>query len=452
MRVLVVDDDPDILRFVEAALAAQGHEAVGVASAEQALAQVGREPPDALLTDIRLEGMDGLQLLAEVRRGQPELPVIVMTSHASVKTAVEAMRRGAVDFVQKPLGEEDLARAMGGLARLRRLENENRWMRRELQEAYAPARIVAVSEPMRRVVATVEKLAHSDVTVLITGESGTGKDLVARALHFGGRRAAGPFVALSCAALPAGLVEAELFGHARGSFTGAVAERAGRLEAAHGGTLFLDEVGELPLEVQPKLLRALETRAFERIGENRVRQTDVRLVAATHRDLRQMVREGRFREDLYFRLAVVPIHIPPLRERPDDLAPLVRYLLTRISEEPPAITDGALEELQRRPLAGNVRELANLLEAAVALHEGDGPLTEADFAGPPASSASAAEIDIRLPAAGVALDDVVRAVLLHALERNGGNKSAAARWLRIPRHLLRFRMEKLGIDSSDPES
>jgi len=452
MRVLVVDDDPDILRFVEAALGAQGHEAVCVASAEQALAQLERESPEALLTDIRLEGMDGLQLLAEVRRGQPDLPVIVMTSQASVKTAVEAMRRGAVDFVQKPLTEEDLARAMDALARLRRLQNENRWMRRELQDAYAPARIVAVSEPMRRVVATVERLAQSDVTVLITGESGTGKDLVARALHFAGRRAAGPFVALSCAALPAGLVEAELFGHARGSFTGAVAERAGRLEAAHGGTLFLDEVGELPLEVQPKLLRALETRAFERVGENRVRQTDVRLVAATHRDLRQLVREGRFREDLYFRLAVVPIHILPLRERPDDLAPLVRYLLTRISEEPPGITDGALDELQRRPLAGNVRELANLLEAAVALHEGDGPLTEADFAGPPAASASAAEIDIRLPAAGVALDDVVRAVLLHALERNGGNKSAAARWLRIPRHLLRFRMEKLGIESSGSES
>ena len=334
MRVLVVDDDPDILRFVEAALGAQGHEAVCVASAEQALAQLERESPEALLTDIRLEGMDGLQLLAEVRRGQPDLPVIVMTSQASVKTAVEAMRRGAVDFVQKPLTEEDLARAMDALARLRRLQNENRWMRRELQDAYAPARIVAVSEPMRRVVATVERLAQSDVTVLITGESGTGKDLVARALHFAGRRAAGPFVALSCAALPAGLVEAELFGHARGSFTGAVAERAGRLEAAHGGTLFLDEVGELPLEVQPKLLRALETRAFERVGENRVRQTDVRLVAATHRDLRQMVQEGRFREDLYFRLAVVPIHILPLRERPYDLAPLVRYLLTRISEEP----------------------------------------------------------------------------------------------------------------------
>jgi two-component system NtrC family response regulator len=177
----------------------------------------------------------------------------------------------------------------------------------------------------------------------------------------------------------------------------------------------------------------------------------VRLVAATHRDLRQMVREGRFREDLYFRLAVVPIHIPPLRERPDDLVPLVRYLLTRASESPPAITDGALDELRRRPLAGNVRELANLLEAAVALHEGDGPLTEADFAGPPTSPGSAAEIDIRLPSAGVALDDVVRAVLLHALERNGGNKSAAARWLRIPRHVLRFRMEKLGIDSSGAE-
>jgi DNA-binding NtrC family response regulator len=247
MRVLVVDDDPDILRFVEAALGAQGHEAVSASSAEQALAQVERAAPEALLTDIRLEGMDGLQLLAEVRRGQPDLPVIVMTSHASVKTAVEAMRRGAVDFVQKPLTEDDLARAMGGLVRLRRLENENRWMRRELQDAYAPARIVAVSEPMRRVVATVEKLAHSDVTVLITGESGTGKDLVARALHFSGRRSGGPFVALSCAALPAGLVEAELFGHARGSFTGAVTERAGRMEAAHGGTLFLDEVGELPL-------------------------------------------------------------------------------------------------------------------------------------------------------------------------------------------------------------
>jgi DNA-binding NtrC family response regulator len=449
MRVLAVDDDADILRFLEAALGAQGHDVATVPSAEEALARLERDAPEVLLTDIRLAGMDGLQLLAEARRGRPDLPVIVMTSHVSVAAAVEAMRRGAADFVQKPLREEELFRAMDAVSRLRRLENENRWLRRELQDAYLPGRIVAVSESMRRVVATVEKLARSDITVLVTGESGTGKDLVARALHFGGSRAAGPFVALSCAALPAGLVEAELFGHAKGSFTGAVADRAGRLESAHGGTLFLDEVGELPLEVQPKLLRALETRSFERVGENRVRHADVRVVSATHRDLRQMVLEGGFREDLYFRLAVVGIRIPPLRERPEDVAPLARYLLARLAEAPPEISEGAVADLLRRPLRGNVRELANLLEAAVALHEGDGPLTEDDFKPRDSPSSSAGEIDVRLPAEGVPLDDVLRAVLRSALERNGWNRSATARWLRIPRHLLRFRMEKLGIETPE---
>ncbi len=451
MRVLVADDDEDVRRFAQAVLERAGHEVLALGSGEEALAQLERFAPSVLLADVRMGGMSGLQVLNEARRSQPDLPVVIMTSFGSIDSAVEAMRLGAADYLTKPLNADDLRLRLERALRAQRIESENKWLRRELVSGYDPGRVIAVSPKMRRVIALVEKLALAEVSVLLTGESGTGKDLFARALHFRGPRASGPFVAVNCAALPAGLVESEIFGHARGAFTGASADRAGKLEAAHRGTLFLDEVGELPLETQPKLLRVLEERAFERVGENKLRRVDVRLVSATNRDLKERVRQGLFREDLYFRLAVVPLHVPPLRERPEDVAPLARYFVARFGgDDPPELSEDALEFLRAREWRGNVRELANLIECTLALHDG-GPLGAADLRGaePPEAPQPAAEAAPAATgpqhAAGASLDGMVRGILVDALERHAWNQSAAARALRIPRHVLQYRMAKYHI-------
>jgi two-component system NtrC family response regulator len=314
------------------------------------------------------------------------------------------------------------------------------------------ARIIAASKAMGAVAASIAKLARTDLTVFLLGETGTGKEVLARALHYDGPRADGPFVAVNCAALPRDLVESELFGSARGAFTGASRDRVGRMEAADGGTLFLDEVTELPLETQPKLLRVLEERAFERVGETTPRRLDVRVVAAANRDPRLLIRQGLFREDLYFRLAVAPVQIPPLRERPEDIAPLARYFLRRLAgdEEAPALTPGALAVLEREPWPGNVRELRNVIERTFALYEG-GPIGETELfqtGWGPAAPPEPAEEGPRggeLPEGGAPLDDMVRDILLQALQRTAWNQSAAARLLRVPRHILQYRMAKYGI-------
>lgn len=453
MLVLIVEDDADVRRFAECVLSAGGHAVHAVASGEEGLAALERCNPALLLTDVRLGGMDGLELLAAARRLRPELPVLVMTSFGSIEAAVEAMRRGASDYLTKPLTGEDLLLRIERAAQVRRLETENRWLRNELVGAFSPARIVAVSGVMRRLMAVIDKLALSGASVLLTGESGTGKDLLARALHFGGPRAAGPLVAVNCAALPAGLVESELFGHVKGAFTGASADRIGKLEAAHKGTLFLDEVAELPLDVQPKLLRALEERAFERVGDNRLRRVDVRVVAATNRDLKASVQQGRFRADLYFRLAVVPVGVPALRARPEDVPVLARHLLARFGgPEAPELTGAALDWLQARDWPGNVRELANLIECTLALHEG-GPIDAEHLRRHQDLASSAGITQAAVPSetwrvdAPRSLDAVVRALLVEALERCGWNQSAAARALGVPRHVLQYRMMKYRIEA-----
>ena len=456
-RLLVVDDDDAIHRFVASTLADGAHTIIHASSAEDALAKLDRDSYELILTDIKMPGMSGLELLAEIRRSDAICPIIIMTAFGSIETAVEAMRKGATDYVSKPLDRDNLRHRVNQAPRLKRLEAENRWLHDEIAREYRPGRIVAVSRRMRALVEMVEKLANSNATVLISGDSGTGKELLAHALHYGGPRSVGPFVAVNCAALPAGLVESELFGHAKGSFTGALKDRPGKMEAANRGTLFLDEVGELPLEVQPKLLRALQERTIERVGEHRPRRIDVRFVAATNRDLPALVKEGRFREDLYFRLAVVPLPVPPLRERREDIPALVRYLMFKIAgDDAPDITPEALDALSQRSWRGNVRELANVLERVLALHD-EGPIEAKEFppegeplseplereaaAAPPADS----EYAVTLPQDGAPLDEMVRDLVVQALERKGWNQSAAARMLRIPRHVLQYRMTKYTI-------
>jgi two-component system NtrC family response regulator len=453
-RVLVVDDDPLLLRVAAALLAAEGFDVARAASGEEALAALARARYDLVLSDVKLPGVTGFELVQQVRAISADTPIILMTAFASVNSAVEAMHAGASDYIVKPFEPDDLKLRVRKALRLVRLENENRRLRQDLGAAAPSARLVAASPAMRQVAATIEKLARTDLTVFLLGESGTGKEVMARALHYDGPRADGPFVAVNCAALPRDLVESELFGSAKGAFTGAHKDRPGKFEAADGGTLFLDEAAELPIETQPKLLRALEERAFSRVGETALRRVDVRVVAAANRDPRTMVEEGRFREDLYFRLAVAPVYVPPLRERPEDVGPLARSFLRRLAgdEEAPELTEEAVAELMRRRWPGNVRELKNVIERAFALNEGGpieaehlqdagwGPQPASPPAAPPAGGGGS-----RLPAEGAALDDLVRDILREALERTSWNQSAASRLLRVPRHILQYRMAKYGI-------
>jgi DNA-binding NtrC family response regulator len=454
-RIVAVDDDPDIRDVVRVTLGEAGYEVTLCPDAERALETFDDRDVSLVLTDLRLPGKSGLELLTALKQRKATAPVIIMTSHASVDGAVAAIREGAADYITKPFAPDLLAHRVGQVLESWHLEHENRHLRRELSAGWRSGRIIAVSPAMQRVVRQVEMLARRDARVLLEGESGTGKELLARLLHTGGHRASGPFVAVNCPALPASLAESELFGHVKGAFTGATADRPGKIEAADGGVLFLDEVSELPLELQPKLLRALQEEAVERVGETRQRPVNIRVVCASNRNLLEMVRAGRFREDLYFRLAVVTVHVPPLRERPEDIAPLVRHFVRGFADldgVPMAadeiVSPDALAALGRRTFRGNVRELANLVEAAFALHDGNGPLRPEDFDGEsrpvnPALPEPAAVV--QLPPEGAPLDALVRDILVQALEQRSWNQSAAARMLRIPRHVLQYRMAKYGI-------
>jgi two-component system NtrC family response regulator len=356
------------------------------------------------------------------------------------------MKRGAYDYITKPFNRDELKLIVARALRSSRLEGENRRLRGELQDRFRPeALILGESPAMRAVLDQVHRVAPSDATVLITGESGTGKELVARALHFGGERRGAPFVVVNCGAIPRDLLESELFGHVRGAFTGAVKDKVGKFEQASEGTLFLDEIGDLPLELQVKLLRALQEREIERVGEGKPRRIDVRLVTATNRELEAMVQKGEFREDLYYRIAVIPIDVPPLRERREDIPLLVRHFLRRFAPDAAIeVAPAALELLSHARWRGNVRELQNLCERLVTLRRSD-RIEAADLPALPTAQSAPAPAVVQLPAEGMSLDAIVVSVIVQALERSGWNQARAARLLRIPRHILLYRMEKYGI-------
>jgi DNA-binding NtrC family response regulator len=439
-RILVVDDDPVTVRLADAVLRGDGHAVSTAATGEEAAALIESVRFDLVLTDLRLPQLSGLELVERVKARAPDTALLVMTSFASVTSAVQAMRSGAADYIVKPFDPEDLKHRVHQAIRLNGLETENRRLRANLAGAFPGPRVIAHSSAMRGTLDVIERLARTDLTVFLVGESGSGKEVLARSLHDRGARAGGAFVAVNCAALPRDLAESELFGSAKGAFTGAHRDRAGKFEAANGGTLFLDEVVELPPDTQPKLLRALETRAIGRVGENVLRPTDVRIVAAANRDPRVLVGEGRFREDLYFRLAVAPVRVPPLRERVEDVAPLARHFLKRAAEgDPPELTADAVAALERQPWPGNVRELKNLVERTLALHDG-GPITADDLR---FGAYDAPALPSAPPA--VALDAIVKDALLAALLRTEWNVSAAARLLQTPRHVLKYRIAKYGL-------
>jgi len=453
-RVLVVDDERGVRESLRMLLADECT-VVEAASVDAALMAIASAPPELVLLDLVMPGRSGFDLLSELGRAPDPPPVVVLTATRNVATAVEAMKRGAVDFVTKPFEVEALRIKVRQLLSRRALEREVERLRARVEESERLGALLGRSQAMHEVFGTIRRVAASSASVLIRGESGTGKELVAHAIHDLSPRAAGPFVALNCAAIPASLIESELFGHERGAFTDARERRIGRFEAASGGTLFLDEIGELDAGVQAKFLRALEERRIERLGGGPAVDIDVRVIAATNRDLERDVASGRFRADLFYRIHVVPIELPPLRERREDVRLLADHFLTQARTSagrgPTRIAADALAALERFPWPGNVRELRNAIERAVALCEADA----IELSDLPASVVRTERIEalraaLREGRLGLeeALADFERALLLEALEETGWNQTRAAERLGTTRRALKLRMDRLDLKPS----
>ncbi len=456
-RILVADDHDALREGMILSLTRLGHEVQGVRSGAEAIAAYRKRPADVVVTDLRMVPVDGIEVVRRLREADPEATVIVVSAHGTIATAVDAMREGATDFIEKPFSPDVLrARVEKAveIARERRGARTARARVEALEQDLGRARdlhgLVGSSEPMQRVLEHVRKVAPTDATALVLGESGTGKELVARAIHDGSPRRDKPFVSVSCAAIPEGLLESELFGHEKGAFTGAVRRKLGRFELAHEGTLFLDEVGELPPSVQVKLLRVLQEHAFERVGGEETVEVDVRLVSATNRDLAAMVKDGRFREDLYYRLDVVSIRLPALRERPGDVEELARHFLAlaapRLGRAVSGFAPEALEALRRHRWPGNVRELENVVEQALVFAEGE-LVTAAEL--PDALRRAPPSPTLPIPAGDRSLtevlEDLERQLILAAYEKAKGVKAETARLLGIKPSALYYKLEKYGI-------
>jgi two-component system NtrC family response regulator len=449
-RILVLDDEPNYVVILHELLSRDGWEVAAAREPLEALRAAARTSFDAALVDLRLGQLDGVEVLSRLRRLDPDLGVVIMTAYATVETAVQAMKAGAMDYVLKPFDNDALLRALHRSAAMTRLARENARLREVTQVDAGERELLGQSAALADVRRLVAQVARTDTTVLVTGETGTGKEVVARAIHRASARAEQPFVPVHCAALAESVLESELFGHERGAFTGAVARKRGRFELAQGGTLFLDEIGELSEAVQVKLLRAIESRTFERVGGEAAIETDARFVAATHRDLEAAIREGRFREDLYYRLNVVRIHVPPLRERRDDIPLLAQHFLhrhgTRMQRGPVLLSEAAAEALMAYAWPGNVRELENVIERALVLSEGAtiGPeLLPAEIRAPSAARNPLAELRGR--PLQEALDELERALLLQALEDNGYVQARAAERLGLSKSALHYKLARHGI-------
>jgi DNA-binding NtrC family response regulator len=454
-RVLIVEDEAAIRLALSGLLRREGYDVEQADAGEPAIARLRADAFDLVLTDLALgAGASGMDVLRAVKEFQPETPVVMITAHGSEKIAVEAMKAGASDYVPKPFDNDEIRLVLRRALDRTRLERENRILRERIDRDWRFENLIGSGAAMAQVFETVRKVAETDLTVLVRGESGTGKELVAQALHQRSSRRTRPFIAVNCAAISRELVESELFGHEKGAFTGADARRVGKFEAAHGGTIFLDEIGDMPSATQAKVLRVLQERKLERVGGNRPVEVDVRVVAATHRDLEREVRAGGFREDLYYRLKVVEVELPSLRERPEDVPALVNHFLEEVSRRldrtKMPIAPDALARLARHSWPGNVRELRNVVEQAAVLAGGDaiqesdlrlpaetGDTTTARTDSEPKRTFSAAKRE--------AVVDFERAYLLSALRANGGNVSRTAAAIGMVRQSLQQKIRELGL-------
>jgi len=451
-RLLVVDDEETQRDMLSRILRRAGFDVHTAADGREALEKIVGATFDLMLTDQRMPNMDGLELLDQTQRQATRLPVVLMTAHGSVSTAVEAMKRGAVDYLTKPFERDELLLVIDRAIRQRRLEDEVVSLHGVLKDRAQLGNIIGTSPGMQEVFSLIERVAFADVPVLITGESGTGKELVARAIHERSNRSSAAFVALNCGAVPETLLESEFFGHERGAFTGAVRAHAGRFEQADGGTLFLDEIGTMRFDLQAKLLRAIQEQEIQRLGSSQTRKVDVRILAATGEDLEEAIRHKTFRDDLYYRLNVVPIHLPPLRDRREDVPLLVQHFLDgasrKFSRKTPGITPEAMERLQSYPWPGNVRELENCMERVLILSRAE-RLSVEDLPANLRDGIVAAGEGINgfeLPPEGVKLTELERHLIRQALRRTQGLIRPAARLLGISYKTLQYRIRKHGLD------
>ena len=465
-HVLLVEDEAALRQAVAEQLADRGYQVEQVESGEDAVARLTDFAFDIIITDLRLPGIDGSAVLEAAVDRYPEIIAIVVTGYGTVKDAVEAIKRGAWDFVSKPFQIDELLHVLDAALEQRRLKSENAYLRAQLEERYQFSGIVGKSRPMARLFQLLETVASTSSTILISGETGTGKEVVARAIHHNSPRRQQRFVALNCSAIPETLLEAELFGHVRGAFTGAVGTRQGRLEQAHKGTLFLDEVGTMSAALQMKLLRVLQEREFERIGDSHTIKVDVRVIAATNSDLTRMVAAGTFREDLFYRLNVIPVELPPLRDRKEDIPLLVQHFLERLAQESAkpakptergakAMTERTItvsQEAMRKLMAfhwpGNVRQLENAVERAVAFSAGRSQIDVGDLPAEVQQAQEAvAQPTVALPDEGLDLDEFIsnveRELIQRSLERTGGNKGQAAKLLNLKRTTLVEKLKRL---------
>ncbi len=438
--ILVVEDEEKYRRVIGLHLSSAGYDVKPSGTAEEGLKMAA--DADLILTDLKLPGMDGLEMLARLKEQNSRSPVIVMSAFGTVGNAVEAMKRGAVDFLPKPFSLDHLSVVVEKALELSKLRDENRELREALGQRYQFENIIGHSPAMQEIFATITRVAATRATVLLAGESGVGKDMIARAIHQHSPRRDRAFVKINCTAIPENLMESELFGYEKGAFTGANVSKPGKFEAADTGTVFLDEIGDVPPSIQVKLLRVLQEREFERLGSNKILHADVRVIAATNVDLRAALEQGTFREDLYYRLNVVPLNIPPLRERKDDIPYLVEHFVKKFGGE---ISEGAIERLMSYHWPGNVRELENVIERSVLLAQGP-RVEESDIRIDTAQhSRQTASSDHFLPE-GMSLDDFEQSVIREALKRANGNKSQAARLLGLTRNALRYRLAQMGIE------
>lgn len=451
-KILLVDDDDSLRRVLEFQLSEAGHSVISESDGREALRSYSAEDFDCVITDWRMPKMTGSQLVQQATAINSEIPIIVITAFGDVDTAVEAMRGGVFDFITKPFNRQEILLTVEKALKYGHVLAENRRLRRQIHEGFRIENVIGASERMLQVFDLVERVSKTNVTVLIEGETGTGKELIAKGIHFSGPRKNSPFVAINCAAIPETLIEAELFGYRKGAFTGAVGESRGKFEEANGGTLFLDEISAMPLQSQTRLLRVLQEQEVTRLGENSPRKVDARIIAASNENLPELIRENAFREDLYYRLAVVPITIPPLRERREDLPVLTEHFVIRSASKhgmrPPKIARDVFKVFFDYPWMGNVRELENLVERMVVLSDGD-TLTLNDVPETVKNPFSTkGELWFELPFEPINLEALEREIIRSSLLRHNGNQSQTSKYLGITRSALIYRIQKYDLDES----
>ena len=449
-KILLVEDEHSLRRVIEFQLREAGYEPILAENGRRGYELFTETLPDLVVTDLAMPEMNGIELTRRIKAISPDTPVVVITAFGDIKTAVEAMRSGAEDYLTKPLDWDELRIIIERSLKMKDLARENRALRAFVGERFRLGNVIGTSKRMRELYDTVERVSRTDVTVLLLGESGTGKELFAKALHQNGPRRDKPFVTIDCGSIPEQLLESELFGHRKGAFTGAIYDKRGLFEEAHNGTAFLDEIGDLPAILQVKFLRVLQDGWFQRIGENTPRKVDARVIAATNRDLTKMVEDGSFREDLYFRLSIIPIKLPPLRERQEDIPLLVSTFLEDASHRygrPKAqLSKEVYRYFHQYPWPGNVRELKNLIERLVVLATDDHIRADDLPDEVKKAQGAAGSLSFSLPEDGIDLEEVEKEIIRQALEKNGGNQTRTAKYLNITRNTLIYRMQKFNLE------